>query len=1535
MWKDPKGDLDTFVKVSNTLKIDSLVLAEWNMNNFAKLYDYGSYKYRPSDSTSQFYRLPLNYDNLDLGNFYRDSEKSFFTFSDFVSNDDEPVLFESEDVDRKLYFDIKECFSSPRPRSGINKVLYFQDRYIDNVRSARRPRYYMSSRYDNFKYWNSYREKMEDGQRVELGVSTQNNPDGFTNDIGYFIDDTSPFVVYEEAVPSNRIVVKMQTNLADSTSDISIRNASDESITDPLQDRSRSSIPQRWRIEYLDELDNWITATSFNENSIRRDNTEIVKWDGYVELYYGIVIPEEYKETFNFIAYLSNANNLSYTNNIEGEAYIIGANESSPGTLYIWNSTTFDWVQQPVEYRFTLLEDDDTKRLGMVSELTNPRYYRDTDNKIVYREIVMLKGLRLSVETMIAPETTFDLIELSPRLVADVSSNTLEYSFSKSIANDATGIPVGGLLASNGNLNILNDDGSFTENNILRYENPELESSFTPRIGSLVAQYLKPNIKFTFYESILNVNGYDKFIPMKTMYAEEFSGSSGGDSIISIPIRDLFFIIEEYRSPSMFLTNTTLTSAVAMLLDNVGFSNYIFKGFDKIIQSGGATVYPDEYPPTPDDLVVIGGNPYFDETTGKLIPLEEAWEQYWEENGGKEKQQEYLSSFKDTVIPYFFVSPDTSTAQVLADLALSCQAAMFFDEYNNFVVMPKEYLLPKENQRVSDTILYGQVENDENGRVTALPNIVAVDEYETKIINDGIIQYNVRYIQREVSRFSQLTTPTLDEDRDYGYRPVLLWEVGGNTELKTKNEQNKETSSYALGAAALNTDLSTDIPFVENNEIKNNIIDIGENVYWLPRFQGYLYANGEIIRYDAVEYEISGVGKRWLTNNLEYQNYFGNLPFNGKIYPTGNVRIFVEPYYVEYENAPNVEGLLPNVTYKNGEVKRHGRGQFGTEIIAHSSGLPEYWSNDDNVRGLKMDSKYIFSTTPTKKISYPSGLNHTTSPIGQNNSLAKKSDRTGVIKNLFRKNYPTDDVIRTLRVTESGTLQSSALSFFGPAEMDDKIEKRDFVSYVYKELTSAFKHFGTRMRVIGELKSNDKIQSPTNSTTYFNVQPNNSSDSVNIDGGSGGIAVGINPQSNHGYFFEICPLTKDNLEQYFTVNEDTGDPESVLHNVIFYKIMKSGSTAVPVKLWGGLSTIIVDEGYFVGMDRINGNDSMTVYDLAVEYENIGNTRRFYLYINNTQVAVVDDSNPLPEYPNLALFVRGSAHCMFENVYALQNVMAKNTGETVANQLSDSFAIDKINTSDSIMKYNVSGFIRSSYLTNISSQHDPKFKIYFEEFGTIMRECAYFNIRYDQAYPALIAKIAETFGQDRGYSVSGFYGGSYGAEFLIFNNADRSLVLDETTGRFLRIIGVTFTQEVLEDLTVDEFFKERSRLSDPLIVDNAIQSPVVADKIFDDIKSSREKYGKKEFNIAPVYIQSFDDASDLMEWMIEKTLRPRKNINVTVFGTPQIQLGDIVTINYDMPEGVKFVDPSKQFVVYAMDHSRNNAGMSTTLGLSEV
>jgi hypothetical protein len=468
------------------------------------------------------------------------------------------------------------------------------------------------------------------------------------------------------------------------------------------------------------------------------------------------------------------------------------------------------------------------------------------------------------------------------------------------------------------------------------------------------------------------------------------------------------------------------------------------------------------------------------------------------------------------------------------------------------------------------------------------------------------------------------------------------------------------------------------------------------------------------------------------------------------------------------------------------------------------------------------------------------------------------------------------------------------------------------------------------MRIIGKLETNGKIQSPTDSSPYFNIQPSNTADTVNINGGSGGVAININPTTNYGYYFEICALTADGLSQYITTNKETGKLETVLHNIIFYKVVPSGNLAIPRKLWGGLAQIIVDDGNFAGQDRLGNEEYPTVYDLAVEYENIGSTRRFYLYINGSQVAFVDDSDPLPEYTNMALFTRGSSEIMFENVYALQSLISKNSGETVVNEVADEFGTKELTSSGALRKYAVSGFVKSTYLTGISPQHSPKYKIYFEEFGTIMREMTYFNIRYDQAYPALIAQIAQTFNNERGYSVSGFYAGSYGAEFLVFNTTDKTIVLDEQTGNYLRIIGVSFTQNTTEELSVDEFFKERSNFSDPLVVDNVVRSPVLQNKIYEDIKTSRSKYGKKEFNLTATYIQSYDDARELMQWVVEKTLRPRKIIQIESFGVPHLQLGDIISIDYDMPEGAKFMDTSKQFVVSEITYGRQAGGVVNNL-----
>ena len=1535
MWQDPQGKLENYLKVTNTLQIESLVVAEWNMNNFQEISNYGVYRFRPTEPESVFYRPASSYDPLDEANYYRGSDESVFTFADFLSNDDEPVLFESSDVDRKLYFDLKECFNPFRPRSGINKALYFEEKYIDNLRSAKRPRYYLSSRYDNFKYWNSFRNQVEDGETREVGVSFSSNPENFNNSIGYIIEDTCPFVVYEKLVPTNRIVVKMQTNLSE-TSLPPIRTKDGTEIPDPFGDRDNSSIPKRWRIEYLDESDNWVVAKSFNENSTRSNGDAIVQYDGYVELAYTPKVPDRFRISFHLVEYLSVPDNVPNAGLSDGESYIVGMGEDSPGEVYIWDAILGRWENFPAEYEFALYETDDTKRIGLLKSLSDPRFFTLNDKRI-FTEFAFVKGLRVVVETMNSPNKTFDLIELSPRLRANVSNYVLAFDFNRNITNDAMGMPVGGLLATIGNVSLLNHDGSFTFNN---YDDESETGLFVDGTGSLISQYLKENIKFDFYEAVLNVEGFDKYIPLSTMYAESFPPSAGGMNEISVPLRDQFFKIEMTRAPSIFLTDTTLTTAISILLDNVGISNYIFKGIDDIVKLPGSETNGNTFLLEETPVLNRPGWVFTDSSRQTITGPDGQIEDVSDLNS-------YYASMSDPIVPFFYVNPDDSVGQVLANLSMATQTAMFFDEYNNFVVMPKEYLMPKENQRSTDIVLYGQETLENNG--IALPNIMDISDTESVVFNDGTIRYSIKYIQRAYNTLSQALYT--DEDRTYTYKPTLLWEAGQNQESRTLNDQSSQSSGYGLGAAALNNDLTSDVPSVENNVIINNVVDLGENVFWLGRLQGYLYANGEIIRYDAIEYDISGTGRVWITSNQQYQKYFSSLPFNGKIYPTGFVRIFSEPFYVTYDGARAVGAEGENVTFKNGPVSRHGRGQFGTEIVEHAAGLSEYWSDDENVRGCVMESKFLFNMEPIGKIQFPAA-NASDIPVGVNNDLAKKSTRNGIIKNFLRRSYGSDDSIRRLKSTSSGTAQSSALVFTGPSavatssaspnvldDLDPDPNKRiaplDFISYVYKPLTNAFRHFGTRVRIVGRLEANQKNQSASNSTPYFAVQPNNTSETVNINGGSGGIAIGINPETNYGYYFEIAALSADNIDKYNTFNKDTAQEERVLHNVYFYKIYRSGSSAIPRKLWGGIAQIIIDEGDFVGQDRIGQQAKPTIFDLAVEYENRGNTRRFYLYINNSQVAFVDDPSPLPEYSNLALFVRGSSQCMFENVYALQSLISQNTGETVVNEISDAFGKDEISTTESMRKYSLTGFIKASYLNNISTQHEPKHKIYFEEFGTIMRECAYFNIRYDQAFPALIAQIAPTFNRERGYSVSGFYAGAYGAEFLIFNTTDKAIALDESTGNYLRILGITFTQQISEELSVDDYFKTRSNLSDPLIFDGAIQSPIVQQKIFDNIKNSRSKFGKKEFAIESEYIQSLDQANDLMGWVVDKALRERKIIDLKVFGVPHVQVGDIVKINYDLPDGVPYVDKDKQFVVSSVAAAKIIGDFSMTLRVLEI
>jgi hypothetical protein len=1451
-------ELKSHFEESSTIKTQALIFAEWNMNMPENIQLLGNYRYRPQDSDITYRNIPTSFDQADAGNFYTGATDADIIIDAGVDDEETPSprFLQLTKDKMKMIYSLEDCIKPFRPRSGINKASYFNTRYLANSgpNMFRRPRYYMAAKDDQFRYWSSYRTE----DNIEQGVANK------VVNGAYFINDAAPFVVYKESVPANRIVVKMQTNVGDL--DLGPFTTSATNIDDPFFGEANKTTPIRWRIQYL-QNNNWVDAQVFTESSVRDNGDPVIGTDGYVELQYGLIIPKDYSDIFVFVEKLS-SDTLLPSESLNGYGYLVVENEEDAGTLYIWNSAIEDYIESPAEYGWSLQNEDITSKTVFVTDLTSPDFF--VENLVTkYREFEYIQGIRVVVETMNKFDSTFDLIEMSPRLVADITDSIKDYSVTKVLSdlNDGA-LPVGQLLASTGSINIFDYDQSF---NSLNTE-------------SIVSKYLDKNIKFNFYEVIKEVGAYDYFVPIKTLYSEGINDASDNPVNISAELRDLYFYFESMPAPRLLVTNASLSYAVSTLLDYIGFTNYKFYRLDN-------------------------------------------------EN--------------DPIIPYFFVGPDQNVAEVLAQLAVSTQSAMFFDEYNNFIVMSKNYMLPSNEERDINFSLIGTKSQTQNGIIknysasSQLPNILAISSKEKKVYNDGKINFTQRYIQRSYGSIRQASL--VDSDKNWIYKPALLWEVSGTETTKTINEQVSQQGKYVLGAMPINSDLTDQVPQVVKNRLINNIIDLGENVYWLTRNQGYFYANGEIIRYDAVEYNVTGIGNVWISSNQEYQNYFSKLPFNGKIYPTGNVRIFSTPYY---ETIDGIDRL------QNGEVYEHGRGQFGTPVVYHYAGLNSHWSNNSNARGCLMDSNLLFNTKDVDFLKsgedYPEteiGKAGLDSDVAGASNLYLSSSRNGVLKNFLSSSNITETEANYLKSTQTGTVQSSAFIMNGPVFSSTQ-SPLNYVSYVYKPLTDgAYRHFGTRMRIIGKIENNlNRLQTAAGSTSYYQVPSTQPDVSLNIDGGSGGIGVMVNPNTNNGYYFEIVALTQNNIESYMRNNTENNVEQNVyINNVVFYKVMRNadestGDTdlAVPVKLWGGLAKILVDDGKFTGQYRMAGEENPTVYDLSVEYQQIGGTLRFYLFINNRLIATVDDTNPLPITSNVALFTRGSSRCMFENIYAVSENYSQNTVFTVGETLSKVFGDKEININEALRKYSMSGIVQSTYLSGISSLEPPKYNMYFEEFGTIMRECAYFNIKYDRAYPALYATLSPTFNRIKGYTTSGFYADSYGAEFLVFNSTDTALNLDETTGNYLRIQGITFTQDTTYEYTVDEYFKKNANLSSPQLQgDTLVRSPLVEKAKFDEIKLSRMVYGKNEFTLETPYIQTQDDAEDLMGWIIGKILKPKKLVGVEIFAIPTIQLGDIVTIDYKDNNIDMVASEDTRFVVYNIEYSRSTEGPSMTLYLSEV
>ena len=510
-------DLKKHLETSSVVKTKSAVVAEWNLNSPTNILKIGNYRYRPTRSDSVYKIIPSNFDpseNKDTSiPFYYGATDADVVIDGGIDPEDNqtPITLKTSKEKLKMIYSLEDCFKQFRPRSGINKAVYLPGNYLHhpNINMANRPRYYMPDVKDSFKYWTSFRT--ENG--IEYGISLSKNGE-------FAIEDTAPFIVYKDTVSANRVVIKMQTHVG--SVDLGTFSSASASISDPFYGDSKKATPVRWKVQAL-KNNSWVDLLSFNQSSVRKDGTPIIKSDGYVELAYGLKVPQQYRDIFVYAEKYS-SETLLPEKSVNGYAYLICTNENDIGEFHIWIDEINDYKVFTPQYGWYLEESEVDRLTNFVTDMTNPTKYLNAGGAETYREFDNIKGLRVVVDTMNKSNCTFDLIEMSPRLAADISDKTLDFSVKKSASDlGVSGMPVGQLLASTGSLSIFDYDDAFNENNT----------------QSIIKNYINRHIQIKFYDIVFNVDGWDYYIPVKTLYSDGFPKNNNTDQTVELELRVL------------------------------------------------------------------------------------------------------------------------------------------------------------------------------------------------------------------------------------------------------------------------------------------------------------------------------------------------------------------------------------------------------------------------------------------------------------------------------------------------------------------------------------------------------------------------------------------------------------------------------------------------------------------------------------------------------------------------------------------------------------------------------------------------------------------------------------------------------------------------------------------------------------------------------------------------------------------------------------------------------------------------------------
>lgn len=258
--------------------------------------------------------------------------------------------------------------------------------------------------------------------------------------------------------------------------------------------------------------------------------------------------------------------------------YIVYKTSAWTNKLYFLFETSAAW---PVDYDIDITTDGTNWTTVSGDIIPNSKgqvvIYRQANGSwgtTVYRTNPMLiKGIRLKVNTISSLGKYLELIEMSARLEQDLTDTLISSDSTFDMGTSSFVTPLGSSNSNTANIQLSNIDG--------RYNNTNDSSLFYGIIDK--------NVKFTYsmgYDTTPVGGSGMVYVREYTMFADSWAGQ--GEEVATVSLKDASKFLQEIKPPKMFFENMTLGRIVWQLCDIVGFSDYAYEKID----DDKATVIP-------------------------------------------------------------------------------------------------------------------------------------------------------------------------------------------------------------------------------------------------------------------------------------------------------------------------------------------------------------------------------------------------------------------------------------------------------------------------------------------------------------------------------------------------------------------------------------------------------------------------------------------------------------------------------------------------------------------------------------------------------------------------------------------------------------------------------------------------------------------------------------------------------------------------------------------------------------------------------